>query len=241
MEYPYQQQEGSVSMSSYFELLKSLGGGILSPALQDIFRSLPDSLFLGSVLFGLLTQNTPFIILSLAVAELGILQRVMSGIFSSIGGGISEGLSSDICILGIPSPYQLSIVTSLLSKSSFPSGPVFLVSGIIVYLLLSLTAFSEELEELSKSEPEWKTRIPIGLTLGGLLLISYILWRFINSCESLMPLMGSVLLGLFSGGIVYYVHYAMFGKNSVNFLGLPLLANRNATGAPIYACAKTSQ
>ena len=58
-------------MSSYFETLKSLKNDILVPAGQDMIRSAPDSLFIGSALMALLTQNYPLGILTLAMVEFG--------------------------------------------------------------------------------------------------------------------------------------------------------------------------
>jgi hypothetical protein len=68
-------------MSQYFDWLKSFNKSILRPAATDFMRSLPDSLFIGTTVFALLTQSYPLGILVLAMLETTLLHR-------SIGGGV---------------------------------------------------------------------------------------------------------------------------------------------------------
>jgi hypothetical protein len=45
------------------------------------------------------------------------------------------------------------------------------------------------------------------------------------------------LFGGIAGFLVYMVHVYLFGRDSINFLGVPLLADRAANGRPLYVCA----
>lgn len=224
-------------MSSYFRFLRSIFDDILKPSGQEFMRSLPDSLFLGSGFLALVTQNFPLGIFVLALAEIALVQRGLGGLFQSIG-GVGSTPYSDACTPGIPSPYLISVVGRFISNASFPSGPVFLIAGAISYIMGSLLNMSDELQALGQTESEWNARIPIGITFSTLFLIGFCIWRVWNSCDAALPVLGSVAMGLAIGWVVYILHLYLFGRDSINFLGIPLLVDRTATGRPIYACAK---
>jgi hypothetical protein len=40
--------------------------------------------------------------------------------------------------------------------------------------------------------------------------------------------------------IFFKVNLSLFGTESINFLGLPYMVNKNEVGAPIYVCAPTN-
>jgi hypothetical protein len=226
-------------MSSYFKELKSLRLDVLSPAFHDYMRSMPDSIFLGSSLFALLTQNYPLGIFVLAMMEFGLAQRMFGSLFGFIQDNTKKP-TSDLCIPGIPSPYQISAIGKLLSTTAFPSGPVFFMTAVFSYTIISIMNFSSELAELGLKDPEWKSRIPICLTFSTLFFIVYTGWRLIYSCETAPIILGSALFGALVGFLIQTVHLYLFGRDSINFLGLPLLADRAANGDPLYVCGKTN-
>lgn len=221
-------QKGRLSMSSYFKLLKSILNDALWPAWHELFRSMPDSLFLGTALFSGITQNFPLGILVLAMLEISILQRLFGGFLGSIASNETDAPDAK-CLSGIPSPYQLSLVSHILTLSAFPSGPVFFISAVLSYIIGSTVNFRTELKELAEKEPEWNARIPLAVTFSVLFLVCFILWRYANGCESVLTLLGSALFGLPIGGLVYLIHVYLFGRNAVNFLGVPLLADSKIT------------
>ena len=47
------------------------------------------------------------------------------------------------------------------------------------------------------------------------------------------------VLGLIVGMFFFKVNLSLFGIESINFLGLPYIVNKNEVGAPIYVCAPT--
>ena len=228
-------------MSQYFEWLKSSKTSILLPAATDFMRSLPDSLFIGTSVFALLTQSFPLGILVLAMLEFTLIHRVFGGVLSSIDSDNSSKPGHYMCLPGIPSAYQISIVGNLVSEISTPSGPTMFVTAILAYIMASIFNFHKELEELGQREPEWKTRIPLSVTFSLLLLCSYIIWRFMNSCDSLINVLGSAILGLLVGMMVFLVHIYLFGRFAVNLLGIPILSERAAAGKPLYVCASSNE
>ncbi len=215
-------------MSSYFKLLKSVVNDTVKPAWHELFRSMPDSLFLGTAIFSGITQNFPLGILVLAMLELSLIQRVFGGFLGSVASNEAD-VSSATCLPGIPSPYQVSILSHILKQSAFPSGPVFFVTGVLTYCIASTLNFKKELKELGEKEPEWNTRIPLSITFSLLVLGCFLAWRFSNSCEDVFTILGSVVLGMPFGFLVYLVHVYLFGRNAVNFLGVPLLADAKIT------------
>jgi hypothetical protein len=224
-------------MSSYLKALKYVGSDVLSPAFHDILRSAPDALFLGSSILGLLTQNFALGVFVLAMAEFGITHRVLAGILNSVQGN-SRPARPEICSAGIPSPYQISAVGQLLGESSFPSGAVFFLSAVVAYTISSTLNFEKELEELGKQEAEWKTRLPLSIIFSCLFIVLISIYRVYYSCDSVFVVLGSLLLGGLAGFVVYLLHVYLFGRDSINFLGVPLLADRAANGKPLYVCAK---
>jgi len=226
-------------MSQYIEGLKSTYGSILRPAAIDFMRSLPDSMFLGTSVFALFTQSFPLGILVLAMLEFTLLHRIFAGTASYIQSGNQESPKDYKCLPGIPSPYQISIIGKLISQYIFPSGPIMFVAAVISYTIGSILNFNQELKELSQQEPQWNTRIPVSITFCCLLLIFYMLWRYNTECDSAINILASAILGLIVGGIVYLIHVFLFGRFAINFLGIPILADRAAEGRPLYVCAKT--
>jgi hypothetical protein len=211
--------------------------GFLDPGPTEFMRSLPDSIFLGTSIVALFTQNFPLGIFVFAMLEFSILSWLLAGFLGLIKSN-KEAVTSDICLPGIPSPYQISILGHLYPQISFPSIPILFVSSCLFYINMAILNFREELKELSLKEPEWKLRIPISIIFTLILLFSYTLWRLKNSCDSVLSILGSVAIGLLFGGLVHLLHVYLFGRDSINMLGLPLLADRAANGGPLYVCAK---
>jgi len=224
-------------MATYFERLRSILSDTMVPTTREFLRALPDSLFLGTGFFALVTQNFPLGVLVLAIAELAMGQRLIGSLIGFVQENPIKSYS-DRCSSGIPSPYQLSLVGKLMSEVAFPSGPVFLLAGVITYCLSSTMNFQNELEELGKQEPEWNARIPLAATFSLCLLFFYSIWRMLNDCEGGLTILGSVLFGAGFGFIIYILHVYLFGRDAINFLGIPLLADRAADGTPLYACVK---
>lgn len=216
------------------------GLGILKHTYNETMRGLPDSFFLGSSIFALLTQNFPVSILVLAMFEFSLVGWLL---FKFIGTFESntEVSTSDVCMPGIPSPYLISALGYIFPKASFPSIPIFFISSSLFYIVFSVLNFSEELKELGHKTPEWKIRIPLSILFTTILLLCFTFWRVLNTCDKLWIALVSVLFGLLTGGGIQLLHTYLFGRDSINFLGVPLLADRSTTGGKQYICAKQKQ
>ena len=218
------------------ELLQKLLG-LINPGPTEFMRSLPDSLFVGTSLFALITQSFPLGILVLAMLEFSVLHFLLASVIGSVHSNLSNP-GPEICMSGLPSPYLISMVGQLYPKTTFPIAPIILVASTIFYTMFSIVNFRDELKELGHKESEWKLRIPLSLTFSSLLLIGYSFWRYLNGCDTILSTLGSVGLGAVFGGLVFLLHVYLFGRDSINFLGIPLLADRAEGGRPLYVCAK---
>lgn len=216
------------------------GLGMLKHIYNETMRGLPDSLLIGSTVFAFLTQNFPVSILVLAMLEFSIISWLL---FKFVGTLMTntEAFTSDVCIPGIPSPYLISALGYISPKASFPSIPIFFISSTMFYIVFSVLNFREELKELGHKTPEWKVRIPLSILFTVILLLCFIFWRVLNTCDTLWVSLCSLLFGLLTGGGIQILHTYLFGRDSINFLGIPLLADRSATGGKQYICAKTKQ
>ena len=219
------------------------GPGLLSqflenfakPLSNDIMLGLPDSLFVGSAFFSLFTQSQAYGFLTLAMVEFIAVYNILAKFSNFVSTGASDPIK---CLPGYSSLFQLSILSCFTKQSSFPSGPVFFVGAVYAYILASIISFSDEYNYLGEKNADWKSRIPMSVIFGTIFLFGFIAWRFMNSCDNIVPMIGSLILGIVIGTIVQRVHYSGFGEDSVNFLGVPLLLDRAADGKPMYICSK---
>jgi membrane-associated phospholipid phosphatase len=224
-------------MSSYFKLLKSVWADVLAPAGSDLMRSAPDNLFLGTSIFALLTQNFALGVLVVAMAEFGLLNRLLGGFIGAVQDNRAVP-HSDVCLPGIPSPLQISAVGTLLTGYSFPSGPTFFMSATLMYIFSSIQNFNEELSVLGQREPDWTARKYMSMVFSIILILAFMVYRLMNSCEPIFTAMGSVILGSIAGVAIFTIHLYVFGREGVNFLGLPQLTNRFTPENPLQVCAK---
>lgn len=215
-------------------LLSQFLDNFAKPLSNDIMLGLPDSLFVGSAFFSLFTQSQAYGFLTLAMVEFIAIYNLLAK-FSNF---VSTGSEPTKCLPGYSSLFQLSVLSCFVKPSSFPSGPVFFVGAIYAYILASILSFSDEYNYLGETNADWKSRIPMSAIFGTIFLFGFIAWRFMNSCDTIVPMVGSLLIGLVIGTIVQRVHYSGFGEDSVNFLGVPLLLDRAADGKPMYICSK---
>jgi len=213
--------------------------GALSHIYSETMRGLPDSLFLGSTIFALLTQNFPISVLVLGMFEFSLAAWLLFK-FGGLLMNNQEPIGSDVCLPGISSPYLISALGYIYPRASFPSIPIFFISSSLFYILFSVLNFREELKELGIKTPEWKVRIPLSITFTSILLLCFIFWRVLNTCDTVMIALGSLLFGALTGSAIQLLHTYLFGRDSINFLGVPLLADRSSTGGKQYICAKSA-
>jgi len=112
------------------------------------------------------------------------------------------------------------------------SQAVYLITIATSYFLNAYYNLNTELVVLDPSYTPTMT-----VFLLTILTIAYAIIRLFI-CDTLE----SVFLGLFFGGLIgtfiCYQNIQIFGRDSINFLGIPLLRNKSASGQPIYLCSQ---
>lgn len=228
-----------VSSSVYLEFLKSPKNEIILPYIDTLMRSAPDSILLGTAFLALLTQSWSYTVLLLVFIEIFGIHYFLSTIASFITGS-KGGPDNSACGFMIPSYSQISIIKNLLSSSSFPIAPTFFISCVIAYVFGTTINMTNEINDLAKNNYILKTRYPISVIASIVFLSAFLIWRIMRGCDSLFPSLGTVILGFLTGGILLTVNVYIFGREAINFTGLPLLMDRISTGAPLYVCAESS-
>jgi hypothetical protein len=225
-------------MSDYIKFLKSPQTEIILPFIDTLMRSAPDSIFLGTTLIALLTQSWAYTVLIITFFEIIGLHFFISSIASYITG--SQPLQGkDECGFMIPSYTQISLLKAMFTRSVFPVAPTFFMSSVISYILGSTMNMVNEINNLAKSNEILRSRFPISVVLSVVFLTSFVVWRVNKGCDSLMASMGTVVLGFVVGGILLFANTGAFGREAINFTGLPLLQNSISNGLPLYVCAKS--
>ena len=204
-----------------------------------MFRSLPDSLFIGSFVLSAIFQSLPLFMIFIAFIELS-LGRLAIGKFASVLSSDysmqKPSVSSPQCSPGVHynTPESILSVIANRYKITFPSDTMFIMGGIASYIATSVIQMKDVLTNLG---PEWEGRLYIMLTTIILGFATFIIHQRIYGCDTLGTLLVSAILAIFSGSILSFAHNKLFGKEAINILGLPYLDNRLETGAPLYVCS----
>jgi hypothetical protein len=203
----------------------------------ELIRILPDGLVFMSGFFSLLTSSFPQFILFLSLLEsIAVFHLIRMGT-SSLDVGFAKTLStsqSAYCKSGFQSATfsSLSFFTSS-QRSSFPSAPLYMISVGAAYLFNSLRNQINELEALG---PNYSARFYISIMTLATLLFFVGSYRMFFECDTAPVVLTSILLGLFVGSILVAQNATLFGPESTNLSGIPLLRNRTATGEKMYIC-----
>jgi hypothetical protein len=227
------------SSSAYLGFLKSPKNEIILPYIDTLMRSAPDSILLGTAFLALLTQSWSYTVLLLAFVEIFGIHYLLSTLASFITGSKGEP-DNGACGFMIPSYSQISIIKNLLFSSSFPIAPTFFVSSVIAYIFGSTINLTNEINDLAKNNYILNTRYPISVIASVVFLSAFVIWRIMRGCDSLIPSLGTVILGFLTGGMLLIANVYIFGREAINFTGLPLLVNKISSGAPLYVCAESS-
>lgn len=222
-------------MSDYLDFLKSPKDEIIIPFLDTLMRSAPDSIVLGSFILSLLTQSYCYMVLLLTFVEIIGIHAVIAKIASFLTGGGGAPLP-DSCGFMVPSYTQISILKNLMTSDSFPSASIFFISAVIAYFIGSTIDEVNEINDLAKTNAILKARFPISVVLSILFLAAFSVYRIVKGCDNLLSGMGSIILGIIVGGCLLMLNIQIFGRDAVNFTGLPLLVDRISTGQPLYVC-----
>jgi hypothetical protein len=221
---------------SGFEKLLAAVGGIPSTirnSVAEIHRLIPDSLLFGSLLMYFLTHNFSFGVFAVFIFETTLSHRLIHWLIAQSVG--VEPRSNDIkCRNGyISDQFDAK---RIFSHDPYPSYGVFSITAIATYLGLATKEFSETREAMG---PQWQSRSIVAYVFITLLVLAFVLVRlFFSECGDTF---GEICLAAFAAvlvGVAFYsFNKSVFGKEAMNFLGLPFMVSKADKNDPIYVCS----
>ena len=208
----------------------------------EIMRIFPDSLVIASGIYAAMIQSFPYAVLFGSLLEATIVFRLLNymATYLNITGPIPpSGQHRAICRSGFTGISPT--VESLLSVNNgpigigFPSAPLFMLSTASSYIFTSLNYQTNELAALG---PAYSSRYYISAIFLLLIITVFFIFRLAFDCDGFGVLIVSTAAGLFLGYMLVQQNVKLFGEQSINLIGIPLLENRTATGKKIYVCPK---
>ena len=211
----------------------------LVPIILESIRLLPDGVILGTGLLAMMSLCRSYGVLLLTMGELMFIQRLaatMLGSIQPLGAG-PDSLHA-VCQPGFafPNAMRLSLLETIGVPSLFPSPVLFFLTSILTYMILSIHEFGRELKSLGG---DLKVRTTVGIILSTLLGFLVFAFRYTYGCESFGSLLMSVILGTIFGTLLVYQNKAIFGREGLNILNLPMILTAAESGKPMYVCAST--
>jgi hypothetical protein len=217
-------------MSTLWDKLKSIMYGSVLTTADEIQRLIPDSILFGSLLLYFLTNNMSFGVFAVFIFEMVLSHKLISWTFSQTSGD-SRPLHNQ-CRSGFRTPrYD---VERILSNSTYPSFGVFTITSMGAYLGMAMTEFKDTLKTMGA---EWESRYTVSISFITALVMLISLIHYLKGCEPFTEILIAIILGLIVGFILFVINNNIFGKESMNFLGLPFIVEKNQEGSPIYVCS----
>jgi len=224
------------------QVKKTLVDDSLVPVVTEMMRIFPDGLVITSGIYAVLTLSFPFAIFFSSMLEATALFHAIRYATSYLN--ISPTTASTksythICRTGFTDPTTSLLSLSIFGKepirNPFPSSPIYILSVASAYIFSTVNSQSKELTALG---PAYSSRFYMSMIFLTVLLFLFVCFRIAYGCDGYGVVIMSVPIGLFIGMMLVQQNVGLFGKESVNLLGIPLLKSRTASGKPIYVCPK---
>lgn len=216
----------------------------VSESAYQLHRLMPDSILFGSLLLYFLTKNKAFGVFSVFIFETVLSHKLVSWGISNMKGTVKQNFDIK-CRMGYKTPtfnYK-----RMFAHDPYPSYGIFSITAIGTYLALAMNEFSETMEEMDKSvretnipgtiNPLWNTRCKISYFFILVVILSIIGVRYMLCSESVNEIIMAFAFAVITGILFFYLNRTIFGKESMNFLGLPYMVTKESQGSPIYVCA----
>jgi hypothetical protein len=220
-----------------FQNLVGIIQTVFLPVGVETLRLLPDSVVLGTALLAIVSLCKSYGILVLTMVELMCIQRL----FATLLGGIAPlGAGYDAlhqtCQPGFtfPNMMRISLLETIGKPSLFPSPVMFFLTGTLAYMVGSVKEFGREIKTLGG---DLQTRTTVGVVLCSFLAFIVLAFRYSYGCESFGTLFISMLLGLVAGIALIFQNKALFGREGINVLNLPMILTATESGKPMFVCA----
>ena len=216
-----------VDLPQLINQIKNLG--------SNMFISLPEGLFVGSFLVGLLTHNMALLMLTAAMI---VFRIVGTGLGSFLKGTLGamiplhgEGVVG-ACEPSIATLSKLNSVTSDVRAAALPAQSLFFVVAVIFYSVSNIYKFKNELHALKRDDV-----LPVSGVFGLLIISLYVLWRMKSGCDGKEVILISVLAAAAVAYGVSAIFELLFGRQSINMLNLPLLVKEDIGVESVASCS----
>jgi hypothetical protein len=147
--------------------------------------------------------------------------------------GINSGTQSKTCAsqfqITTPSRFNLFMKNGLIKE--FPNSPIYFISFAAAYCIQSMYFLTDELSELG---PSYSNRPYIAIISAAMFILLYTFFLLAYSCDSIFSIGISCVLGLLIGYFISTQNHALLGKDGINILFIPVLAQRSGMS---YVCA----
>jgi hypothetical protein len=227
----------AAEQKTLYDKIKAFVMETIFPVCSETLRILPDSVILGVAILAGLSMSKSMGVLLFSMVEFMLIQRVFSMIIGGIAPvGAGENAMQGICQPGFifPNQMRISLVETIGVPSMFPSPSMFFLASILSYMLSSMQNFGREIKSLSG---ELKTRTNIAVVFSFLFVLAMMMFRYSYGCESFGTLLLSLILGFIVGSLVVHQNIALFGRDGINVLNIPMILSSIEKGKPMYVCA----
>jgi hypothetical protein len=194
----------------------------------------------GSLFMATVTMNIAYFFLALTSLEALAIQSVIAKVASYASTAASstapEPADTSKCssyFTSITPPRFKSLINHGI-KNTFPNSPLYFISFAAAYVIQSLFFFSQECSELG---PSYSNRPYLAIVGAAMFVLLYALYLLSYGCDSVLVLVGSIVVGLLIGALLCHQNLVLLGKSSVNLLFIPELSRR--TGMD-YICVTTN-
>ena len=191
--------------------------------------TMPDSILFGSIILYIVTLSKAYGVFALFIIELIASHKFLSWLIKGTVGP-SSGPQNTQCASG----YKLARLNymQIMPTHQYPSYGIFSIVAIATYLGLSTYEFYDVMQ--SKGA-QWQYRAAVAGVFMIATVLLCIIVRLIN-CDSFGEIGIALVFAIICGSLFFYINKLLFDKEGVNFLGLPTIESKDATGKNIYIC-----
>ena len=209
------------------------------PIIVEFLRLLPDGLVFGVALLSLVSFCKSYGVLLFSMFELMIIQRLFAGFMGSIAPtGAGQNATAAVCQNGFafPNVFRISMIDYVGKPTTFPSSSMFFLVGLVTYIISSIQHFKQEITTLGG---DVNLRTTLATVFSVIFIIFMFIYRIVYGCDSFGNILLTMIIGLVAGIALMYQNLALFGRDGVNILNIPLIISAAEAGKPMYVCAPT--
>jgi len=223
-----------------WEALNEFKDSMIVPPIIEFIRLLPDGIVLGIAILSVMSFCKSYCFLLLTMFELMFIQRAVSTVIGGISPiGSGPNYANPICQNGLifPNKMRISLIETIGTPSMFPSPTMFFMSGVLTYMIGCIQEFRNEVQTLGGN---LSIRTNVAIVFSTMFIFILFAFRYNYGCEAFGTLILSLVFGCVAGYIIIYQNKALFGRDSVNLLNLPMIVSAAELGKPMYVCAPSS-